>query len=333
MKQQFWAYQVNKDESGFQSGLKQITLSDLPEGNVLIAVKYSSVNYKDGLASIPDGKIVSSYPFVPGVDLAGEVVSSDDPRFNIGDAVICTGYGLGVSHYGAYAEYARVPADWLVPVPQGLTMYEAMAIGTAGFTSALSVEQLLRHGLHPNQGPVLVTGATGGVGSMAVSILAKLGFEVVASTGKVDAATDKLQALGASTVISREEVSEARRGVLSKEHWAAVVDPVGGTSTGEIMKSIKYGGALALSGLTGGGKIETSVYPYILRGVSLLGIDSVYCPVDLRTKMWNKLAGEWKPETALNQLITTISLHELPEALSTILAGQAVGRYVVKCSK
>lgn len=331
MKQQFWAYQVNKDEDTFQAGLKKISMSDLPEGNVTIAVQYSSVNYKDGLASIPDGKIVSSYPFIPGVDLAGEVVASEDARFTVGDYVLCIGYGLGVSHYGGFAQYARVPSEWVIPLPQGLSTFDTMAIGTAGFTAAQSIHSLLCHGLTSDQGPVLVTGATGGVGSMAVSILAKLGFEVVASTGKLDAA-DKLKALGASAVISREEVSEAKRGVLSKEHWAAVVDPVGGAATGEIVKSIKYGGAIALSGLTGGGKIETSVYPYILRGVSLLGIDSVYCPAPLRKELWSKLADDWRPESALKQLISTTSLQDLPTVLNMILNGQMVGRYVVKCS-
>jgi putative YhdH/YhfP family quinone oxidoreductase len=331
MKQHFWAYEVNKAEDTFQAGLKQITLSDLPEGDVTIAVQYSSVNYKDGLASIPDGKIVSSYPFIPGIDLAGEVVTSHDSRFAVGDVVVCTGYGLGVSHYGGYAEYARVPSEWVFPLPQGLSAFEAMGIGTAGFTAAQSVHSLLSHGVTPDQGPVLVTGATGGVGSMAVSILAKLGFEVVASTGKLEA-TDQLKALGATAVISREDVSQVKRGVLSKEQWAAVVDPVGGAATGEIVKSIKYGGAIALSGLTGGGKFETSVYPYILRGVSLLGIDSVYCPAPLRNKIWCKLGKEWKPESALEQLISTTSLHELPNALAMILKGQMLGRYVVKCS-
>lgn len=331
MKQQFWAYQVNKSEDTFEAGLKQVTWSELPQGNVTIAVQYSSVNYKDGLASIPDGKIVNSYPFIPGVDLAGEVVASDDTRFAVGDVVVCTGYGLGVSHYGGYAEYARVPSEWVFPLPQGLSAFEAMAIGTAGFTAAQSIHSLLNHGLAPDQGPVLVTGSTGGVGSMAVSILSKLGFEVVASTGKLEA-VDKLKALGATTVISREEVSQAKRGVLSKEHWAAVVDPVGGTATGEIVKSIKYGGAIALSGLTGGGKIETSVYPYILRGVSLLGIDSVYCPASLRSELWSKLGDEWKPDSALEQLISTTTLHELPSILDMILKGQMLGRYVVKCS-
>lgn len=331
MDQQFRAFRIHQDAEGFRSGVELVDASVLPDADVTIAVRYSSVNYKDGLASLEDGKIVQRYPFIPGIDLAGEVIASRDERFRPGDAVLCTGYGLGVAHEGGFAEVARVPGDWLLPLPQGLTTLEAMAIGTAGFTAAMSIERLLHNGLAAEQGPVLVTGATGGVGSMAVSILAKLGFEVVASTGKLEAG-DRLKALGASAVISREEASQSKRGVLSKELWAGVVDPVGGAATGEIAKSVKYGGSIALSGLTGGGIFETSVHPYILRGVSLLGIDSVYCPAELRADLWTKLGGVWKPETALEHLITTISLEDLPKALATILQGQMLGRQVVALS-
>lgn len=291
-------------------------------------VHYSSVNYKDGLASTEEGKIVKSFPFIPGIDLAGEVVDSRDDRFQPGDLVLCTGYGLGVTHEGGYAEVARVPADWLVSLPEGLTPLEAMAIGTAGFTAALSVERLLANGLTPESGPVLVTGATGGVGSMAVAILGKLGYEVTAATGKSDV-QDKLLGLGAQSVISREDISQGSRGVLGKELWAAVIDPVGGATTGELLKSVKYGGSIALSGLTGGGKFDTSVFPFILRGVNLLGIDSVFCPAPLRLKLWQQLAGDWKPVTALEDAVTVYELDGLPVALSTILAGKAVGRQVI----
>lgn len=328
MSQQFRAFRVHQDAEGFRSGVELVDAAVLPGADVTIAVRYSSVNYKDGLASLEDGKIVQRYPFIPGIDLVGEVMTSRDERYHPGDVVLCTGYGLGVTHEGGFAEIARVPGDWLLPLPKGLTAFEAMAIGTAGFTAAMSVERLLRGGLVNGQGPVLVTGATGGVGSMSVSILAKLGFEVVASTGKVEAG-DRLKALGASAVISREEVSQSKRGVLSKELWAGVVDPVGGPATGEIAKSVKYGGSIALSGLTGGGRFDTSVHPYILRGVSLLGIDSVYCPAKLRAELWSKLGGAWKPETALKHLITTISLEDLPTALAAILQGQMLGRQVV----
>ncbi|WP_307399870.1 acrylyl-CoA reductase family protein [Paenibacillus anaericanus] len=328
MEKLFRAFRVHQDDLGFRSGIDQISLTDLPEGEVTVRVHYSSVNYKDGLASTEEGKIVKSFPFIPGIDLAGEVVDSRDDRFQPGDLVICTGYGLGVTHEGGYAEVARVPADWLVSLPEGLTPLEAMAIGTAGFTAALSVERLLANGLTPESGPVLVTGATGGVGSMAVAILGKLGYEVTAATGKSDV-KDKLLGLGAQSVISREDISQGSRGVLGKELWAAVIDPVGGATTGELLKSVKYGGSIALSGLTGGGKFDTSVFPFILRGVNLLGIDSVFCPAPLRLKLWQQLAGDWKPVTALEDAVTVYELDGLPVALSTILAGKAVGRQVI----
>ncbi|GGH18200.1 putative quinone oxidoreductase YhfP [Paenibacillus segetis] len=324
----FRAFRVHKDDAGFRSGIEQLSISDLPEGEVTISVHYSSVNYKDGLASIPEGKIVNSYPFIPGIDLSGEVIESRDDRFQPGDFVLCTGYGLGVTHEGGYAEIARVPAEWLVSLPKGLTPFEAMAIGTAGFTAALSVERLQMNGLTPDHGPVIVTGATGGVGSMAVAILSKLGYKVTAATGKADE-TDKLKRLGATHVISREEVAQGSRGILGKEQWAAVVDPVGGATTGELLKSVKYGGSIALSGLTGGGKFDTSVYPFILRGVNLLGIDSVSYPAPLRLKLWQQLAHEWKPDQVLEEAVNVYPLEELPTALSTILEGKAVGRQVI----
>ncbi|MEF2965116.1 acryloyl-CoA reductase [Paenibacillus sp. M1] len=326
--EQFRAFRVHHDEAGFRTGTESVALEDLPAGNVLISVHYSSVNYKDGLASTPDGKIVRNYPITPGIDLAGEVTESQDERYRPGDLVLATGYGLGVSHDGGYAEFARVPGDWLVPLPAGLTPLEAMAIGTAGFTAALSVERLLVNGLSPANGPVLVAGATGGVGSIAVCILGKLGFEVAAVTGKPDAA-DKLLALGASRVLSREEAASGAKGALGKAQWAAVVDPVGGSVTADMLKSVKYGGSVALSGMAAGGGLDTSVYPFILRGVNLLGIDSVECPMPLRLKLWRLLAGEWKPEAALQDWVTVYGLEQLPEALGTVLGGKAVGRQVI----
>ncbi|GIP13826.1 putative quinone oxidoreductase YhfP [Paenibacillus macerans] len=328
MEQQFRAFRVHQDEQGFRAGLESIGLSDLPDAEVTIRVHYSGVNYKDGLASIPDGKIVRKYPFIPGIDLAGEVAESRDARFRPGDLVLCTGYGLGVTREGGFAEIARVPGDWLVPLPQGLTAQEAMAIGTAGFTAALSVQRLLDNGLAREDGPVLVAGATGGVGSMAVAILAKLGFEVVAVTGKTGV-REKLLAFGASDVISREEASSGAKGALGKERWAAIVDPVGGAMTADLLKAVKYGGSVALSGLTAGGNVETTVYPFILRGVNLLGIDSVFCPTPLRLQLWQRLAGEWKPERALNEGINVYPPEQLPQTLETILSGQAVGRQVI----
>lgn len=329
MEQSFRAYRVHNDDQGFRTGIEQLEMSSLPEGEVTVKIHYSSVNYKDGLASIPEGKILRRYPFTPGIDLAGEVVESKVAAFKPGDLVLCTGYGLGVTHEGGFAEYARIPAEWAVPLPDGLSTQEAMAIGTAGFTAALSVERLLKNGLTPDSGPVLVTGATGGVGSMAVAILGKLGFSVTASTGKSEM-IEKLKEWGASQVISREEASQGPKGPLGAEQWAAVVDPVGGPVTGELLKSIKYGGSIALSGLTGGGKFDSSVFPFILRGVNLLGIDSVFCPMPLRLELWRQLAGDWKPEQTLENGVTVFTLDQLPEALSTVLAGKAEGRQVIK---
>ncbi|MBM6997166.1 acryloyl-CoA reductase [Paenibacillus sp. DXFW5] len=328
MDQPFRAYRVHQDESGFRSGVERLDVSALPDADVTIKVHYSSVNYKDGLASIPEGKIVKTFPFIPGIDLAGEVMASRDARFQPGDRVLCTGYGLGVTHEGGFAEVARVPGDWLVALPDGLSPREAMAIGTAGFTAALSVRRLLDNGLAPGQGPVLVLGATGGVGSMAVAILSRLGFAVTAVTGKPES-REKLVAFGAAEVLSREEAASGAKGVLSKERWAAIVDPVGGAMTADLLKSVRYGGSVALSGLTGGGGIETSVYPFILRGINLLGIDSVFCPEPLRHRLWQLLSGEWKPEQVLTGGITEYSLEQLPEALNTVLAGKAIGRQVI----
>ncbi|WP_068785956.1 acrylyl-CoA reductase family protein [Paenibacillus phocaensis] len=328
MDQLFRAFRVHQDESGFRSGVERLDVSALPDAAVTVKVHYSSVNYKDGLASIPEGKIVKSYPFIPGIDLAGEVTASRDARLKPGDRVLCTGYGLGVTHEGGFAEVARVPGDWLVKLPEGLTAREAMAIGTAGFTAALSVRRLLDNGLTPGQGPVLVLGATGGVGSMAVAILSRLGIEVTAVTGKPEA-RETLTAFGAAEILSREEAASGAKGALGKERWAAIVDPVGGAMTADLLRSLRYGGSVALSGMTGGGGIETTVYPFILRGVNLLGIDSVFCPVPLREQLWQLLAGEWKPEQVLNAGVTEYPLERLPEALSTVLAGKAVGRQII----
>lgn len=328
MEKQFRAFRVHQDEQGFRGEIETIGTTELPEAEVTISVHYSSVNYKDGLASIPEGKIVKSYPFIPGIDLAGEVLESRDARFQPGDKVLCTGYGLGVTHEGGLAEFARVPADWLVHLPKGLSELEAMAIGTAGFTAALSVQRLLDNGLTPEDGPVLVAGASGGVGSIAVAILGKLGFQVVAMTGKSDI-REQLVAFGASEVISREDAVTAFKGVLGKERWAAVVDPVGGPVTAELLKAVKYGGSIALSGLTAGGKVETSVYPFILRGINLLGIDSVFCPMSLRLQLWQQLAGAWKPDGVLSSGVNVYPLEQLPLALSTVLEGKALGRQVI----
>ncbi|MGF7048833.1 putative YhdH/YhfP family quinone oxidoreductase [Paenibacillus sp. DS2015] len=329
----FQAFMIHNDEQGFRSGVETVALNQLPEGDVTVQVEYSGVNYKDGLANSANGRIVSTYPFIPGIDLAGTVVESSNPKFMVGDSVLCTGYGLGVSHYGGYSGYARLNSEWLVALPEGLTSREVMSIGTAGFTAALSVDQLLHNGLKVEQGPVLVTGATGGVGSIAVSILARLGFEVVASTGKADQYTDFLKQLGATAVVTRGDIEAPVKGVLAKERWAGVIDPVGGAQLTGILKSLQYGGSVALSGLTGGASFDHTVYPFILRGIQLLGIDSVNCPMDRRQAIWNKLATDWKPVTALQQGITEVPLEGLSSVLETILQGGAVGRTLITLNR
>lgn len=329
MEQRFRALVVERTaDGGVAAAVRERTTDDLPEGELLVRVAYSSVNYKDGLAIRPDGKILTRYPMVPGIDLAGVVVASEDDRFRPGDRILATGYGLGVSHEGGFSEWARLPADWAVPLPEGMTLKEGMALGTAGFTAALSVHRLLEWGLTPERGPVLVTGATGGVGSMAVAILARLGFTVVASTGKTEA-HDFLRRLGASEVLDREAVAAESRKALEKERWAAAVDPVGGRTTPSVLKAIRYGGAIALSGLAGGSALETTVFPFILRGVSLLGIDSVYCPMSLREELWHRLAGPWKPPELL-AMTREVGLDGLIDALEAILRGAVQGRIVVR---
>ena len=329
MKQQFDALVVNKQEDQFTVNIQQLSIDDLPQGEVLIRVHYSGVNYKDSLASIPNGNIVSSYPIVPGIDMAGVVVSSEDSRFKEGDEVIATSYGIGVSQSGGYSQFARVPADWIVPLPEGLTMKEAMIIGTAGFTAALSVLRLEENNLTPDQGSVLVTGATGGVGSFAVSILSKLGYSVEASTGK-ESEHGYLKEIGATTIVSREDVYDGKLRALGKQKWSGAVDPVGGEPLASVLSQIKYGGSVAVSGLTAGTSLPATVFPFILRGVNLLGIDSVNCPMGTRLKVWHRLATDFKLDH-LEQLIQQeITLEELPEVLPTLLKGEARGRTIVK---
>lgn len=327
--EQFKALMVDKIENDFSVQVKNITLNELPQGDVLIKVSYSAINYKDGLASIPNGKVVTTYPFIPGIDLAGVVVSSQDPRFREGDEVIATSYEIGVSHYGGYSEYVRIPGNWIVPLPKNLTLMESMILGTAGITAALSIQRLEDNGLSPEKGKVLVTGATGGVGSLAVSMLSKRGYEVVASTGKIYEYSF-LHKLGAKEIISREDVFNGKIKPLDKQIWAAAVDPVGGETLASILSKIKYNGSVAVSGLTGGGSVPTTVFPFILRGINLLGIDSVYCPMHVRQDLWNRMATDLKPSTLFETVNKEITLEELPETLPTILKGQARGRIIVK---
>ncbi|MFS0602244.1 NADPH:quinone oxidoreductase family protein [Peribacillus frigoritolerans] len=329
MIQQFDALVVNKQDDQFTVNIQQLSLDDLPQGEVLIRVHYSGVNYKDSLAAIPNGNIVSSYPIVPGIDMAGVVVSSEDSRFKEGDEVIATSYGIGVSQSGGYSQFARVPSEWIVPLPDGLTMKEAMIIGTAGFTAALSVLRLEENNLTPEQGSVLVTGATGGVGSFAVSILSKLGYSVEASTGK-ESEHGYLKAIGASTIVSREDVYDGKLRALGKQKWSGAVDPVGGEPLASVLSQIKYGGAVAVSGLTAGTSLPATVFPFILRGVNLLGIDSVNCPMDTRLKVWHRLATDFKLEDLERLVQQEITLKELPDVLPTLLKGEARGRTIVK---
>ena len=329
MSATFKAFVVDKKAADFTATFKDITQSDLPQGEVLVKVAYSSVNYKDGLASIPEGKIVRTYPFVPGIDLAGVVVESSASSFKPGDEVIATSYALGVSHYGGFSEYARVKAEWVVPLPSGLTLKEAMALGTAGFTAALSVHKLEHNGLTPQQGPVLVTGATGGLGSIAISILKNLGYTVAASTGQ-QSEHDYLKALGADDILPREETSAESNRPLDKDRWAGCVDAVGGATLAYLLRTTSYGGSIASCGNTGGVNVNTTVFPFILRGVNLLGIDSVNCPMPLRRTIWEHLASDYKPKHLLDLIGHEAPFEELPQALATILKGGVRGRTIIK---
>jgi putative YhdH/YhfP family quinone oxidoreductase len=324
----FRAFVVNKTPESFTAGIQELNLDDLPQSDVLIKVAYSSVNYKDGLACIPNGNIVRNYPFVPGIDLSGTVAESSNPRFKAGDAVIVTSYNLGVAHFGGFSEYARVPAEWVVPLPHGLSLKEAMILGTAGFTAAMSVHMLEHMGLNQERGTILVTGATGGVGSMAIAMLARLGYTVAASTGKA-AEHDYLKELGASEILSREEVSAESTRPLEKERWAGAIDSVGGSTLAYLIRSTKYGGSVAACGLTGGNAVSTTVFPFILRGVNLLGIDSVACPMDLRAGLWRRMGMDLKPAN-IEAIGVEIPLEELPTATASILKGGVRGRTVVK---
>lgn len=323
------AFVVNKVGDAFSAAPAELDESQLPAGDVTVQVEWSGLNYKDGLACTPNGRIIRDYPMVPGIDFAGRVLASRDARFKEGAAVLMTGFEAGVSHPGGFAERARVPGDWLVPLPPGLTTKEAMALGTAGFTAALSVHALERHGLTPAAGPVIVTGATGGVGSTAIGMLARLGYTVAAGTGKASE-HDFLRQLGAREILSREEVSaESERG-LEKERWAGAVDPVGGKTTAYLLRTMRYGGVVAVSGLTGGTVVNTSVLPFILRAVSLIGIESVFAPMALRLELWRRLGGDLKPSGLLDLIAREITLDGLNEAVAKILKGEMRGRTLIR---
>ncbi len=325
----FQAYKISREDDTINAEIEELTTEDLPESDVLIRVRYSSVNFKDGMVSQPNNSLVKEYPIVPGIDLAGEVVESRDSRFQSGDQVIATSYEIGVNHFGGYSEYANIPADWIVPLPENLTLEESMLYGTAGFTAALSIHRLELNGLSPEKGPVLVTGATGGVGSMAAAMLTKRGYQVEASTGSKEQ-SDYLEGIGADRILSREDVYNGTIKPLASSRWAAAIDPVGGEPLASILSQLKYNGAAAVSGLTAGTKVPTQVYPFILRGISLIGIDSVNCPMEIRKAIWERLANDLKPEHALNQMKSVISLKDLPHTLQKILKGNTKGRIIVK---
>jgi acrylyl-CoA reductase (NADPH) len=324
----FRAFVVEKTEQGWVRGVRDLTVDDLPEGDVLVEVERSGINYKDGLASIEKGRVARISPLVPGVDLAGSVTESSDPSVAVGSKVIVHGYDLGVAHHGGFAGRARVPARWVVSLPDALTTEQAMMVGTAGYTAALSVMALEAAGLEPEDGPVLVTGATGGVGSTAVGILANRGYEVVASTGKADQA-EWLRSLGAAEVLGRDETSAESARPMDSERWAGAVDSVGGSTLAYVLRTLRYGGSVAASGLTGGGELPTTVYPFILRGVNLLGIDSVMNRIDERREVWERIATDLRPPQLDQAPSNVVGLDELEGQLDRILAGGMVGRVLV----
>ncbi len=308
-------------------GVRSFAEADLPPGEVEIRVAWSSVNYKDGLATRIDGKVARISPLIPGIDLAGEVVASDDPEIAVGASVVAHGYELGVSRHGGYTDYQRVPAGWVVPLAPGLSARDAMAIGTAGFTAAMSVVALEERGLTPDDGPVLVTGASGGVGGTALAILADRGYEVWAATGKPDEAA-RLTTLGATGILTREDVTGDGR-PLESERWAGAVDAVGGATLPYVLRSLMTGAAVASSGNAGGPKLETTVFPFILRGVALLGMDSVNVPIARRRHIWDRLATDLRPR-ALGDHVHEVTLDTVEPALDGIVAGQARGRWIVR---
>jgi len=325
----FKAFRVFSADGKISGRVVELSLEELSEGAVVIKAAFSSVNYKDALAATGAGKIMRRFPLIGGIDVAGTVESSEDARFKPGDPVVVTGYDMGVDRDGGFSGYVRVPADWVIPIPQGLTPFDTMAIGTAGFTAALSIIEMERNGLTPSSGPVIVTGATGGVGSIAIQSLAARGYSVTAFTGKAHE-SDYLRGLGAAEVVVRGAVEMGAK-PLEKTMWAGAVDPVGGDVLAWLTRTMMYGGCIANSGLTGGIDLKTTVLPFILRGVKLLGIDSVMCPDQTRREVWRRLGGDLKP-THLGEATRPIQVEELPDAFTTLLGGRARGRFVVELS-
>lgn len=328
----FDALLVEKTGEGkVSAAVQQLTEDRLPNGNVTVAVEYSTVNYKDGLCLQPNNGLVREYPHVPGIDFAGTVEASDDPCYQPGDKVILTGWRVGETHWGGFSQKARVNADWLVPLPERLTTMQAMAIGTAGFAAILAVVTLEDHGLKPDQGEVLVTGAAGGVGSIATAILGNRGYEVAAVTGRPET-EDYLKSLGATRIVARNEIDTVSKKPLESETWAGCVDAVGGEILARVLGQLKYGASVAAVGLAGGTKLPASVIPFLLRGVNLLGIDSVMQPYENRERAWQRIANDL-PLEKLDAMIHAASLAEVPTLAAEILKGQIKGRIVVDVNR
>jgi acrylyl-CoA reductase (NADPH) len=323
----FKAIRIDKAEKGTVAALTQFDEAELMEGDVTVRVEWSTLNYKDGLAVTGKAPVVRRFPMIAGIDFSGTVEQSSHPQWKAGDKVICNGWGMGETHLGAYAEKARVKGDWLVRLPDGMSARDAMAIGTAGYTAMLAVLALEKHGLTPKHGPVVVTGAAGGVGSVAIAVLSRLGYHVIASTGRMSEAP-YLKALGAAEVIDRNELSGPAK-PLARERWAGGIDSVGSTTLANLLSMTKYGGAIAACGLAAGMDLPSSVAPFILRGVCLLGIDSVMCPIEQRKTAWSRLASDLDP-AKLAEITHEIGLDGVIDAGAKILAGQVRGRIVVK---
>jgi len=322
------AFEVTEDsEKNFHGSIVEKSSVEPGEDSLVIEVCYSSVNYKDALSASGSKAVTRNYPHVPGIDAAGKVLTSSDPNFEVGEEVIVTGYDLGMNTAGGFGQQICVPATWVTKLPPGLSLRDSMVLGTAGLTAGLCVDKLLKSGVTPESGKVLVTGATGGVGIVACALLVKLGFDVVASTGKLSE-SERLKALGVAEVISREALSEENPRPLLKESYAAAVDVAGGQTLVNVIKSLSYGGSVAACGLVDSPAINATVLPFILRGVNLLGIDSVELPLSKKQEIWSLFAGEWSL-TAIDSLAETIVLDELPSVLTKVLAGGAVGRYVL----
>jgi NADPH2:quinone reductase len=325
----FRALRVHKLDKGTESKIESIRRDDLSAGDVVIRAAWSGVNYKDALAVTGKGRILRRYPGVAGIDVSGTVVESKDARFRSGDAVLVTGCNVGELLDGGYAEYQRYPADIIVPLPQGLSLRESMILGTAGFTAALAVRRMLENHQTPEMGSIAVTGATGGVGSIAIDILSRLGFEVAAITGKLEQSSAYLRKLGAREIVDRKSI-EMGKAPLESGRWGGAVDNVGGDLLGWLTRTVKPWGNIASIGLAGGHELHTTVMPFILRGVSLLGIHSVECPMPWRRAIWEKLAGEWKPKDLESIVLKTVDLDGLPQACETVIQGRVQGRFLVK---